>query len=189
MAKSARERKFKPRVMTTAFLVFCEGQTEEAYLNMLRQNYRLPIKIIAKTTGQKISQNTIHRNKNKYGGLAKVFLMYDGDVEEILEKLQSFNETLLISCPCIELWFYSHYNVPDDTPITSKKCVEKLKSIHCWNNYEKATLSPIQADELWKKRLEAVSNMERCKDNKNNYSMIDEFIKILEKEKKGTHNA
>lgn len=41
-----RERKSNPRKMRPQFLVLCEGETEEAYINFLKQQYRLPIKIV-----------------------------------------------------------------------------------------------------------------------------------------------
>ena len=37
-----RERKSNPRKMRPQFLVLCEGETEEAYINFLKQRYRLP---------------------------------------------------------------------------------------------------------------------------------------------------
>ena len=52
----ARERKSTPRNMRPQFLVICEGETEENYVNFLRQYYRLPIKIVSKIIGSKISQ-------------------------------------------------------------------------------------------------------------------------------------
>ncbi len=43
-----RERKSNPKKMRPQFLVLCEGETEEAYINFLKQRYRLPIKIVSK---------------------------------------------------------------------------------------------------------------------------------------------
>jgi len=43
-----KERNHRPpRKMKPVFLVFCEGDTEEAYINLLRQKYRLPVKVIS----------------------------------------------------------------------------------------------------------------------------------------------
>ena len=59
--KSGRpERKMKP-----VFLVLCEGETEECYVEHLRQKYRLPIKIISKIVGQQINQKLINRHKKE----------------------------------------------------------------------------------------------------------------------------
>ena len=49
-----RERKSNPRKMRPQFLVLCEGETEEAYINFLKQRYRLPIKIVSKIVGSKL---------------------------------------------------------------------------------------------------------------------------------------
>ena len=49
-----RERKSNPRKMRPQFLVLCEGETEEAYINFLKQRYRLPIKLIVRFTSLSI---------------------------------------------------------------------------------------------------------------------------------------
>ena len=59
----ARERKSSPRKMRPLFLVLCEGETEENYVNFLRQNYRLPIKIVPKIIGSKITQEIVDSKK------------------------------------------------------------------------------------------------------------------------------
>lgn len=45
-----KERISKGRMMTPNYFVFCEGDTEVVYVEMLRSHYRLPIHIIAKKT-------------------------------------------------------------------------------------------------------------------------------------------
>ena len=64
----ARERKSTPRKMWPQFLVICEGETEENYVNFLRQYYRLPIKIVPKIIGSKISQKIVNRYKKDLTG-------------------------------------------------------------------------------------------------------------------------
>ena len=42
----AKQRTASPsRTMKPVFLMFCEGETEEAYLDYLKQAYRSPIRI------------------------------------------------------------------------------------------------------------------------------------------------
>ena len=48
-----------PRQMKPVFLVFCEGETEETYVNFLRQQYKLPIKVITHVTGLALSKKRI----------------------------------------------------------------------------------------------------------------------------------
>ncbi|MDO5575435.1 MAG: RloB domain-containing protein [Fibrobacter sp.] len=181
----ARERKSNPRKMRPLFLVLCEGETEENYINFLRQNYRLPIKIIPKIIGSKISQKIINRYKNELAGSEssiKTFLMYDGDLPEVIENLKKCNGTLLISKPCIEIWFISHYKMFGEVEFSSNLCIKELKKIPEWENYKKAVLTSAQESALWSRRIDAVSNMESRKTDSKNYSDIFEFIKILEKE-------
>ena len=181
----ARERKSKPRKMRPQFLVLCEGETEENYVNLLRQNYRLPIKIVPKIIGSKISQTIINRYKKELEGpesSIKTFLMYDGDLPEVFENLKKCDGILLVSKPCIEIWFISHYKKPVETDLSSEQCVKQLKSITGWENYKKAVLTLSQEAELWNKRLSAVSNMEVKSTDSKTYSSILEFIKVLEEE-------
>lgn len=44
------------RKMKQIILVLCEGETEECYINMLKQQYRLPIKVISRVVGQNIDE-------------------------------------------------------------------------------------------------------------------------------------
>ena len=48
---ASRGKKIKPH-----FWVFCEGETEEAYISFLRSQYRIPIEIVPKTVGNKITE-------------------------------------------------------------------------------------------------------------------------------------
>ena len=112
----------------------------------------------------------------------KTFLMYDGDLPEVLENLQKCDGILLISKPCIEIWFIAYYKIPTEADITSTNCVKQLKSIKNWENYKKSILTSVQELDLWNKRLDAVNNMESKNTASKTYSSIFELIKILEAE-------
>ena len=60
----AKQRLVSPkRKMKPVFLVFCEGETEETYLDYLKQAYRSPIKIIPKVEGG----DMVHQRVTVYG--------------------------------------------------------------------------------------------------------------------------
>ena len=69
------------RRMKPVFIVFCEGETEELYVSLLRQRYRSPIKIISRVEGCDISSKLIERRKREVKieehEKLTVFLMYD----------------------------------------------------------------------------------------------------------------
>ncbi|MCR5731801.1 MAG: RloB domain-containing protein, partial [Sphaerochaetaceae bacterium] len=94
----------------------------------------------------------------------------------------------LISKPCIEIWFIAHYKKVYEAELTSTACIKQLSSISGWEHYKKAVLTIKMQDSLWDNRMIAVSNVkDKTEDNKT-YSMIYQFIDILEDEKK-SHNS
>ena len=57
-----RERRFKKaRQPKKVFLVVCEGETEEEYVNMLKRHYRLPISIKTKVSGNAVNPRLVNQ--------------------------------------------------------------------------------------------------------------------------------
>lgn len=71
-----------------------------------------PFKIIPKVEGGKITQHLIRTRcrevKISRNEDIQVFLMYDMDRPDITAKLLQLKAHLLLSNPCIELWFLLH---------------------------------------------------------------------------------
>ena len=96
-----KERVSRGRSMRPNYFVFCEGETEVAYTEMLRAHYRLPIHVI---------------------------LMYDLDVPEMLDRLRTIQGAeLLCSNPCFELWLLLHYSSVG-AALTSRACLKRLEA-------------------------------------------------------------
>ena len=151
----------KGKQMKPNFFVFCEGETEIAYVKFLRSLYRALIQVIPKKGKSNISEDFIVKSKNEYvqTDQDKVFLMYDLDVDGMLEQLQKIsNAELLVSNPCVELWFLLHYQ-DQKSEISSDKCIKKLQKLS--KEYKKGTLSEEEKDVFTKNRESAV---ERAKD-------------------------
>ena len=141
MPKNTRpSRKMKPVI-----LVLCEGETEECYVDFLKQKYRLPIKIVSKIVGSKISARLIKRHKKELAlsnsESIDCFLMYDADVQSVVDNLLSCEEKLLLSRPCIEVWFLAHSQKVPAKDISSEECVNMLKKENPWKDYKKGKLS------------------------------------------------
>ncbi len=178
-----RERKSKLKKMRPQFLVLCEGDTEITYVNMLRQNYRLPIKIVARKVGCRVSQRLINRYRKDLAGAVDVestFLMFDGDKPEIVDTILSCKGVPLVSKPCIEVWFFAHFRVPPETSVSSAECVRQLNKIKNWEMYQKGFLSSTQEKQLWTNRKTAVDNMKAKSSESNQFSSIYQFIQKLE---------
>ncbi|UKK54386.1 RloB family protein [Prevotella sp. E2-28] len=158
MGRKARISKGKQ--MKPNFFVFCEGETEIAYVKFLRSLYRAPIQVIVKKGKSNISEDYIERSQNEYVRTEqdKVFLMYDLDVDGMLEQLQKIpNAELIVSNPCIELWFLLHYQ-EQKSEISSVKCVQKYQKVS--KGYKKGILSEEEKDVFTKNRESA---LERAK--------------------------
>ena len=135
-----KERLSKGKTMSPNYFVFCEGDTEVTYVELLRSHYRLPIHIIAKKTLLNITPALIERCKSIYIQTKDdhTYLMYDLDVTTMLGRLQKIpNATLLCSNPCFELWLLLHY-ADQRAELTSEECVNCLATFI--KQYKKGTL-------------------------------------------------
>ena len=180
-----RRNQRPPRKMKPVFIVFCEGDTEEAYVNFLRQKYRAPIKIISRITGLSISPDILQRyiQAEKIGPGDKItsFLMYDLDNQSIVEKLVNCKDSISIaSNPSVELWFFLHID-KQNAAISTDACVEKLKkSTLDWINYKKGSLSERQRQFLWKNRRLASERAKQLQEGENPSTLVYRLIEIMD---------
>ena len=169
----------KGKQMKPNFFVFCEGETEMAYVKFLRSLYRAPIQVIPKKGKSNISEDYIERSKIEYVRTEqdKVFLMYDLDVDGILEHLQKIpNAELLVSNPCIELWFLLHYQ-EQKAEITSEKCVQKYQKVS--NQYKKGALSEEEKKVLAESKDIAIKRAKKLLEFNNPSTTIYRLLEML----------
>ena len=177
----ARKRgKSKGKKINPTLFVFCEGKTEEAYVNFLKSLYRIPsIHIRSKIAGNNITYAII---KNYKKGMPtddkdRNFLMYDSDVPEIVNRLKSIKDCiLLLSNPSIELWFLLHYK-NQTAHITSPECCRQLSNRN--GNYKKGVMDLKLKEKLITKRNEALKRAKFLNQNNNPSSSIYQLIEIL----------
>ena len=173
-----KARRSKGKQMKPNFFVFCEGETEIAYVKFLRSLYRAPIQVITKKGKSNISEDFIVKSKNEYVQTEqdKVFLMYDLDVDGMLEQLQKIpNAELLVSNPCMELWFLLHHQ-DHKSEISSDRCIKKLQKFS--NEYKKGILSEEEKTFLAEKKDLAI---ERAKNMIGYQNPSSTVYKLLEK--------
>ncbi len=178
--RPSRRKKINPH-----FWVFCEGETEEAYIKHLRSKYRLPIEIISKVSGSNINEKYIERHKKgkPTHEKDKNFLIYDADIKEILEKLKNIEDTILItSNPSIELWFLLHYK-NQTSSIYEDKCIQELCNRNK-NQYKKGVLDKKLKAKLNVKQAKAIERAKKLTDFENPSSNMYAFIEILEEVKR-----
>ena len=165
--------------MKPNFFVFCEGETEIAYVKFLRSLYRAPIQVIPKKGKSNISEDDIERSKNDYVRTSqdKVFLMYDLDVDGILEHLQKIADAeLLVSNPCIELWFLLHYQ-EQKSAISSEKCIQKLQKVS--KKYKKGQLSEEVKNVLAEKMELASQRAKALSELKNPSTTVYRLLELM----------
>ncbi|GAA3587731.1 RloB family protein [Flavivirga amylovorans] len=183
MARSRRKSKGK-KINPTLF-VFCEGDTEETYINMLKSLFRLSsIQIHPKIGGNNITEKYIQNYKKDKPTHDKDidYLMYDLDVPEIVDRLNKIaNCTLLLSNPCIELWFLLHYKNHKANNDGAYFCKE-LKNRN--KTYKKGVIDKKLKEKLTTKIDDAIKRAKSLDESKNPSSTIYKLLEKLDELKK-----
>lgn len=171
------------RAPREVFLVICEGETEKAYAETLKHQYRLPILIKTKIAKMSINQRLVNQYLSEMGlekdDKSHVFFMYDADVDCIVENLKKLDGTLILSNPCIEVWFILHVKSYRKS-IDSSSMVAELKASHpVWARYVKGKFSSAQANCLSENRSTAVERAKQMgvggNPSSNMYVLIEEL--------------
>lgn len=177
---SRNKRTSKGKAINPTFFVFCEGETEEAYIAYLRSKYRLPVSIDAKIAGNRITnQYIINYKKDKIQHPKdKNYLIYDLDVIEMLGKLKAIkNADLLCSNPCFELWYLLHFQ-EQNIELNTDECNAKLKR-HL-PNYSKGLFNKELKSMIEEKQVKAINRASKSNAFKNPSSQL--FVLINEME-------
>jgi len=157
----AGRRISKIRKTRPVYFVFCEGETENAYINLLRSHFRFPIEIKAKVTGTSITREKIKRmlDGNIDWTKDKVFLIYDADLKSINTKLGQIEFALLIfSYPCFEAWLLLHFQ----DSIKSDSCDDVTSQIRVhYPAYKKGEISIRLGAFLIEKMTFAITNAKK----------------------------
>jgi len=178
--RPSKGKKIKP-----TFFVFCEGKTEQLYVNLLKTQFRVPIIIDSQIAKNRITSKYItnYKKGRPTHEKDKTFLLYDLDVPEMLEKLQSIKSTvLLVSNPCIELWFLLHFK-EQKSVITCKKCNDELKKQ--LGNYSKVLIDDKMKVSLIKGQQKAINRAKKLQPLLNPGSTVHLLIEELKKVKEG----
>ncbi|MDE6553193.1 MAG: RloB family protein [Muribaculaceae bacterium] len=182
-----RERRFKrSRKPHKVFLVVCEGETEEEYVNMLKRHYRLPIAIRTKVSGNTICIRLVNQYLKELD-LEKdddctVFYIYDADIECIAGKLLKMPGKAILSNPSIELWYMLH-SKDFRRFLPSESVVRELSGCDTvWKQYVKGKLTGEQQYFLLSRQKDAFRRAKNLKWPSNPSSNMHEFLQALEAE-------
>lgn len=179
-----RRCKTTPRTMKKVFVVFCEGETEECYLNFLRGAYRSPIKVIPRISGDSITNRLIRdvQKTERITDMEKIttFIMYDLDKADMNDRLKALNAIHLFSNPCVELWFLLHITEQRQALTTLSVMRALINAGGVWTNYDKPILTQTQRAYLWEHQREAIARAKTLKDTSNPSSAIYKLLELLE---------
>ena len=170
----------KGKKIRLTFFVFCEGQTEEAYVKYLRSIYRLPIEIDPKVAGNRINESYIsnYKKQKTVHVKDKTFLVYDCDVEPVLQKLQKIKGVnLLYSNPCFEIWYLLHCQ-NQTANLTSDECVSKLKN-HI-SDYKKGFWAEKLKAKMDENKSKSVSRAKTLTDFRNPSTNVYQLVEELD---------
>jgi len=175
-----KRRAPKGKEINPTFFVFCEGETEVAYVNFLKRHFRLPsIQIHSRVSRNNITAGYIENYKADKPQHEKDidFLMYDLDAPAVFERLKGISDAiLLVSNPCIELWFLLHYKNQKAT-CESSFCMRELKNRN--KNHRKGELNQKLKDKLRDKMKYAVKNAKALTDYENPSSTVYLLVEAL----------
>jgi hypothetical protein len=176
--RSSNIRKTRP-----VYFVFCEGETENAYINLLRSHFRFPIEIRCKVLGTSITRAKIKRmlDGNIDWSKDKVFLIYDSDIESINTKLGQIEFALSIfSYPCFEAWLLLHFQAS----INSDSCDDITSQIRThYPAYKKGEISLRLGALLIEKMSDAITNAKKLIPKRKGSHLFD-FIESLNSDSK-----
>lgn len=161
--------------------VFCEGETERAYVEYLRAKYRIPMEIVAHTAGSNISERYINKymDAKQTHPKDRVLLLYDADVVNIVERLKTISGAqIILSNPCIELWFLLHFK-HQKSAISESKCIHEIEN-RTKVVYKKGTLSKKLLERLNTNCSQACRNAAALLSPENPSTDLYVFIEMLE---------
>ena len=177
----SRKRKApKGKKMKPTFFVFCEGKTEELYVKYLKSKYRIPFEIDTQIAQNKITFNYIENYKQSRftHEKDKTFLLYDIDAPMMLDKLQKIDDTtLLVSSPCIELWYLLHYK-EQKAELNCHACIKELEKRN--RQYSKISIDAKLRGHLDIHQQKAVYRAKKLSQYKNPSSTVYLLIDELE---------
>lgn len=183
MARKRRPPKGK-KINPTLY-VFCEGETEESYINLLKREYRIAsIQIHPRIGGNNITEKYIQNYKQGRPTHKKDlhFLFYDLDAPNMYKRLANIsNSVLLFSNPCVELWFLLHYK-SHTAHTKSEYCCREL--INYNKGYQKGVIDGELRNTLITRKNDAIKRAKRLTGNENPSTSVYKFIEKLEELKR-----
>jgi len=139
MARKRGKRKLKPH-----YIILVDGQSEIVYLNLIKKQN---IKVIPEIPKKKSLKDMYSLFKSKQKEADKVFWIIDLDVvikenkiNELKDYITHYKENIIINNPCLEYWFYLHYQSSGNFNNRCDDVIRKLeKEDNLFKTYSKSS--------------------------------------------------
>ncbi|MDV7787746.1 RloB family protein [Enterococcus gallinarum] len=192
-------RKSKKKPLKKRTMIFCEGETEKYYFDMLKKKYSstnvIPIKSeVVSGSSWVLVENAlakIQAEKNKYD-FEQVYVVYDKDtesqanIEKALKLAKENGIITLYSNECFEYWILLHYKKSDafNDSTSLYKILESEMNLDCsYNDIKGAKVAPYLIDRIHiafeNANLLNISNEVHLNINKNPYTNIHYYIQNI----------
>lgn len=180
----ARKRKRTKKIAEVIY-IFCEGESEEAYLNMLKQKYRLPnvkVRVVASDlSGERLVKKAIETMN--YHHIKRGYVIFDRDEHKRseLEKCKKLadknNISIIFSSIDFEIWILMHFE-PVNRPYTRKELENKLSGKKYFNTDYKNFKGNSYRKFLFDKIEYAVTNANALYKSNNNWITDDPYTNV-----------
>lgn len=179
-----RKRKNK-KALAQLIYIFCEGESEEVYLNMLKQKYRLPnvkIKVVAADlSGKRLVEKAIETMN--YHHINTGYVIFDRD-EHKRQELEECNKlanknhiSIIFSSIDFEIWILMHFEAVTRS-YTRKELEQKRSGKNYFNTDYKNFKCNSYRRYLFDRVQYAVENANKLYKTNNHWITDDPFTNI-----------
>ena len=170
-----RRKNRKKRDLKNSYVILVDGESEISYINNIKSSN---IRVLPEIPKHKSLRDMYKMFKEKLEEFDKVFWIIDLDVvirENRLNILKSYiknyEENIIINNPCLEYWFYLHFNRGKNFNNNCDNVINNLKKIDIFKDYTKSSKNIKNLVKYLKPYLNIA-----CTNAKNRKCSLDELI-------------
>ena len=180
----------KKRELKKSYIILVDGQSEIVYFNLIKSSN---IQVLPEIPKHKSLGDMYRLFKEKLTQADRVFWVIDVDVvikenkvSVLKDYLKNYPDNIILNNPCLEYWFYLHYEVSGNFPNRCDSVIDALKKIDSSFMNSK---SPKYIEQVVKKLSDKIDiacrnaksrrcDLEEMKSCSSMYKIIEEFESV-----------